>query len=413
MARKTGVAQGAGPRTSKYLTRQEAILRAAVGVLNKKGLMGTTLGEVADHFDMVPTGVAYYFRSKEALAKACFQRTIETHTQLIVAAGAELTFEGRLTSLVHGYFDLLRRVALGEADDVALFEDIRALEDEDLEAAYVELFRQVRRLFYVGAVHTLDRVGLNARAHFLLQQLIWSRYWLRRYEPEAYARAADRLLDILLNGLGSKARSWSPAPLIVIGARATPEDDARETFLRAATQLITERGYRGASVERIAARLEVTKGSFYYYIDAKDDLIEICYRRTIEVMRRTQQAADRLDADNRQRLTSTLTYLIDHQLQGDAPLLRFATVSLPETIRTRIQADQERNNVHFGSMVSDGIADGSIRPVDVYIAGQMLTATAIAGSELVNWLPGPADDATTESFVSPLFDGLAAPQFWG
>jgi hypothetical protein len=125
-------------------------------------------------------------------------------------------------------------------------------------------------------------------------------------------------------------------------------------------------------------------------------------------MRRTQQAADRLAEDNRARLTATLAHLIDHQLQGDAPLLRFATVSMPEAIRVRIRADQERNNIHFGSMVSDGVADGSIRPVDVYIAGQMLIATAIAGSELVNWLPGPADARTTENFVRPMFDGLAS-----
>jgi AcrR family transcriptional regulator len=408
MARKAGAVRGT--RTEKYLSRQAAILRTAVDLLNRKGLMGMTLGEVADQFGLVPTGVAYYFRSKEALAKACFLRTIETHTRLIADAGVEAAFEDRLTHLVHGYFDMLRQVALGQADDVALFEDIRALEDEDLEAAYVEMFRQARRLFRTVADgdRDPDRAALNARAHYLLQQLIWSRYWLQRHDPVAYGRAADRFLDILLNGLGAGERAWSPATLTLDQPPLTAEADARETFLRAATQLITERGYRGASVDRIAARLQVTKGSFYYYIDAKDDLIEICYLRTIEVMRRTQQAADRLAADNRARLTATLAHLIDHQLQGDAPLLRFATVSMPEAIKARIRADQERNNIHFGSMVSDGVADGSIRPVDVYIAGQMLIATAIAGSELVNWLPGVADARTTENFVRPLFDGLAS-----
>src|SRR5690606_10386980 len=122
--------------------------------------------------------------------------------------------------------------------------------------------------------------------HYLLQQLVWARYWLARYDPEDYPRAAERMADILLKGLDAGAQAWSPLPLPEQGAGET---DPREVFLRAATQLINEQGYRGASVERIAARLEVTKGSFYYRIDAKDDLIEVCYLRTVEVMRHAQQ----------------------------------------------------------------------------------------------------------------------------
>jgi hypothetical protein len=45
------------------------------------------------------------------------------------------------------------------------------------------------------------------------------------------------------------------------------EDDGtatRAAYLRAATRLVNEYGYRGASVDRIAAELRLTKGSFYH-----------------------------------------------------------------------------------------------------------------------------------------------------
>lgn len=396
-------------RTRKYLDRQASILRVAVGLLNQKGLKDATLGEVADHFGLVPTGVAYYFRSKEALAAACFHQAIDVHRDLIRQAAAGATFQDRLEALVRGYFDLLRRINLGEAPDFALFEDVRSLGDAALEAAYVEMFREARALFDDGMAVTRDRAALNARVHLLIQQLVWSRYWLTKYDPQDYARAAERTLDILLSGLGAPGAAWSPTPLEMPQGSLSGEDGAREVFLRAATQLINEQGYRGASVDRISARLDLTKGSFYYHIDAKDDLIEVCYLRTVEVMRRAQHAAEQLPRNGRDRLASTLAHLLDHQIQGDAPLLRFLTASVPEAIKRKLQIGCERVSTHFGSMVSDGVADGSLRPVDAQIAAQMLMAASIAGAELTNWLPGPADTRTTGNFVQPLFAGLALP----
>ena len=44
-------------------------------------------------------------------------------------------------------------------------------------------------------------------------------------------------------------------------------------FLKAATRQINEHGYRGASVDRISASLNVTKGAFYHHNEAKDDLV--------------------------------------------------------------------------------------------------------------------------------------------
>lgn len=394
-------------RTDKYLSRQEAILRAATGVLNSRGLKGMTLGQVADCFGLVSTGVAYYFRSKEALASACFLRGIEAYTRLIAEAAEGAGVEDRVARLVRSYFDLLRRIALGEADDIAHFDDLRALDDPACEAAYVEMFRRVRGLLAADAGRRQERIALNARAHALVQQLIFARTWLRRYDPKDYGRAGERMLDVLLHGLGSGVRPWAPPRLVIPGSPAERPDDPREVFLRAATQLITEQGFRGASVERITARLDLTKGAFYYHMDAKDDLIEICYARTADVVRQAQQAADALPGEARERLTATLSHLVDHQLEGDVPLLRPAMTSIPDGMRQRVMLLFDRNGVRFSSMISDGIADGSLRPVDVQIAASMVSATVNAAAELANWLPGAPSERATETFVRPLFEGLA------
>lgn len=381
-------------------------MRAATVVLNEKGLKGITLAEVADHVGLVSTGIAYYFRSKEDLAAACFRRSIEAHARLIEGAAEFDTLGVRIAWLVRSYVKNLRQIALGESDDIAEFDDLRALGDETVEAAYVGLFRQVRALLGPRSATLRDRRTLNSRAHYLLQQIVFARTWLRRYDPADFDRAAERMLAILHNGIATPGSSWSIERVSIPMGSVDREDNPKEAFLSAATQLITEQGFRGASVDRIVARLNVTKGAFYYHIEAKDDLIEVCYARTADVIRRAQRTTEHLPFDAGRRLTGTLAHLVDHQLQGNSPLLRSAFTSMPAAIRQRVQTAFDRNDVRFGSMISDGIADGSLATVDVQIAAHMLSASVNAAAELGFWLPPSGDGDATETFLRPIFEGL-------
>jgi hypothetical protein len=60
----------------------------------------------------------------------------------------------------------------------------------------------------------------------------------------------------------------------------------------------------------------------------------------------------------------------------------------------------------FASIISDGIAEGSVRPVDPFIAAQMLNATLNAGAELGVWVPGIKPKAAPAVFARPLLMGL-------
>jgi AcrR family transcriptional regulator len=55
------------------------------------------------------------------------------------------------------------------------------------------------------------------------------------------------------------------------GGRATRRRDAE--VIEAATQLFYERGYAETSVQDVAEALGMLKGSLYYYIDTKEDLL--------------------------------------------------------------------------------------------------------------------------------------------
>jgi AcrR family transcriptional regulator len=397
-----------GP-TRRYEARRNDIIRSAIAELNRKGVRGMTLGEVAARLDLVPTGVIYYFRNKEELAQAALLQGLEAFDRLAAAGDPEADETRRVSAFVHAYFDFKRRVATGGADEIPVFNDIRALNCAPVNEAYVALFRHVRALF--APADRLPRQHANARAHHLLSQLLWAPAWVRRVELADYPRTADRTVDILLNGLMAKGVAWRAPPTLSLQRDGDPCAQASsELFLRAATELINEQGYHGASVERISARLNVSKGAFYHHNETKDELVAACFQRTFDIVWRAIHEAEAVGASGLEVLASLATALIERQVSGGTPLLRTsALTTVPEPIRAGLLETFDQLSYRFAAIICEGIADGSIRPLDVNIAAQALTAAINAAAELQHWAPGIAPESVTDLYVRPLFEGLASP----
>ena len=82
--------QNAGRQpTRRFEAKRNAIVCSAVAEMNRKGVRGMTLGDVAARLDLVPTGVIYYFRNKEELAAAAFLKGVEAYEALIAAGAGE------------------------------------------------------------------------------------------------------------------------------------------------------------------------------------------------------------------------------------------------------------------------------------------------------------------------------------
>jgi AcrR family transcriptional regulator len=274
--------------------------------------------------------------------------------------------------------------------------------------AYMKLFRTLRQIFEGPGLEWLTRGRRTARTHMLLEQLFWAAVWLTAFDPEDYDRVLERMLDILVGGFAKPGATWSPValPLADFAPHDGPEP-GRETFLLAATRLINARGYRGASVDKISAELNVTKGSFYHHIDAKDDLVLACFERSFEVMRRAHRLSQNLQGDTWRKLSSLAAGLTEFQLTREGPLLRAsALAALPPALQTKIFLDADRIAQRFRATISDGIADGSLRPVDPAIAAMMLSAMLNAGAELAFWVPGIKAKAAPAVFARPLLMGV-------
>jgi AcrR family transcriptional regulator len=404
----------AASQTRRFEQKREDIRDAAARLFNARGLRGATLSEVAQSVGLITTSVTYYYKKKDDLAAACLLRATEVIDEVIALAEREATPEAKLIDFLRRFFSVLAEVAQGERPQFVNFYDIFALTGEHSErvfAAYTDLFRRVRQLFRTDREPVLGRREQNARAHLLLHLTLWSRHWLPRFEAEDYRDAADRMADILIGGLAGQGTVWAPPALPDLRPRAgNPAEVSREAFLRAATRLVNEQGYHGASVERISARLNVTKGSFYHHNETKADLVSDCFERSFQVIRKAQQAAQAVGATGWDRLTGSSAALAQYQLSDHGPLLRYtALAAMPEGVRPQAVATLDRLSERFAAMTVDGMTDGTIRPVHPSIAAQLVAGMISAAADLTRWVPDAAPSDAADLFARPLFEGLLRP----
>ncbi len=396
------------PATRKYLARQAAFVTAAIRVLNRRGVSGMTLADVAGEMGVAPKAIAYYFKKKEDLAAACFLRGLERLDGFVAHAALGTTPEERVTTLLDVYFDFKRRASLGEVEELTSPNDIRALGAPQVDDAYLKIFRGIRALFRAPAGTVPPGPGANARTSLLMGELHWTAVWLPDIFAEDYPRWSRRASDLILNGLAAPGRPWEPRPLSAIDVAAIrPPDEAATPFILAATQVINEMGYHGASVDRISARLNLSKGAFYHHIDNKDDLVAACFERTFEVYRRAITFAEANSRSGLQTLQILAVALVERQISGQAEVLRSSAITtLPESYHQDLVARFDRIAIRLGAIVSDGMADGSIRPVNAHLAAHMLMAMINVADEAPFFVNGLTPELANSQFVRPFFEGL-------
>ena len=399
------------PETARFRRKRETILDAAAALINQHGARGMTLAHVAQAVGLNTTSVTYYFKRKEQLAAACYDRTMARLEAIAEAAAGEADPRARVRHFLHGHMMLQARIRRGEERAVTVLSDLRAMDGPDREALgarFTGILRLVRGFFGPPA-DAAAKALFTARAHVLMESVLWLPAWLFRYFVDDFDRVEARLFAVFDHGIAPAGARWAPAAVPLDAAQPDAADPAHQ-FLVAATRLINERGYRGASVERIASELGVTKGSFYHHLDAKDDLVVACFRHSFLTLSRAQRAADAAGGNQWDRLSATIALLLEIQLGEEGPLLRTTALqALPPEMRMRVVERSNRIARRFAGTMIDGISEGSIRAIDPLIAAQALMVTLNAAYELRGWARGMAPGEAVAVYASTLATGLFDP----
>ena len=177
-----------------------------------------------------------------------------------------------------------------------------------------------------------------------------------------------------------KARPSHTSPWRTRRKARADRDLKREAVIRAAARAFNARGYHNTSLDDIAATLEVTKPTLYYYVANKEQLLFECFCAGIEPVRAAFRDARAGRADARTRLRAALLrYAEAIASEFGWCMVRAEDQDLSDAMRAHVKALKSEVDQAMRRLLREGMADGSIGARD-----PKMTAFALAGA--LNWI---------------------------
>lgn len=410
----TGAAANLAPGArapDKRDRRRAEIVLAATAEMNEHGVQGLVLADVASRVGMTKANLTYYFRRKEELAAVCIARTLDAYRAMVAQAARRETAAERLLALFEAFFARAARADAGLETPLIVLSSPRALAEPhgaDAIRQYVDLLGDAAALFDAPGAPPLGRLDRLTRAQLALTHLFWAAAWIRQCDPGDYPRIARRLFDIAAHGLVAGDAEGAATGAVV--PMADP-DEPRAEFYRAATRTINLLGYRGASVDRISTALNATKGAVYHHHPSKDELVAACSQRSFARMWSIIRAVESASDDPAERLAGLTTALVAFQTGERGPFLRASVLgTLPAPLCETLTSQWARIVHHLSGLVSDGVAEGRLRPVDAFLAAQVIAASINAADEIGAVLLERGRTDIGAYCVEPVLHGLLSPR---
>ena len=196
----------------------------------------------------------------------------------------------------------------------------------------------------------------------------------------------------------STASPWAPA-----SHREQQREAKRQAVLQAAAQLFNERGFHATSLDDIAARLNVTKPTLYYYVKNKDEILLQCVRQGLDMMLEgiaASRAAGGKAID--QLMTCMQVYARIVTQDFGKCLIRVGDEQVPPESRKELRRLKSAIDLEFRRLVAEGVQEGSLAPCD-----PKMTAFVIAGA--LSWIGRwyqPGGEYTAEQVAAQCIDTL-------
>ena len=165
--------------------------------------------------------------------------------------------------------------------------------------------------------------------------------------------------------MDARPPSSDPSPWMPFESRRRARDEKRDAVLRTAVQLFLDQGYHRATLTEVAERLNITKPALYNYFRSKEEILFECWAIGQE---RVDGFIAEINAGGGSGLVKLrkLVHAYAETMTDDygASLVRFDPRDLSENNSNIVRAAKRTIDRTFRKYISDGIADGSIKPCD-------------------------------------------------
>jgi TetR/AcrR family transcriptional regulator, cholesterol catabolism regulator len=186
---------------------------------------------------------------------------------------------------------------------------------------------------------------------------------------------------------------------MTVARRAATKVPARmPEILAAAAQVFYEHGYEASSIQDIADAVGLLKGSLYYYIDSKEDLLFGILQNVIEDLLPQFERWQSLEGTYLQRITTFIeeyvAHIIRHRVEVSVFFAEFDRLS-PQR-RTVIARSRVRYDQFLRDLIVRGQAEGSVAP-DLNPKLATLSIFGMANSTHLWYRPEGGESATAIS----------------
>ncbi|MCL6581428.1 MAG: TetR/AcrR family transcriptional regulator [Firmicutes bacterium] len=154
-----------------------------------------------------------------------------------------------------------------------------------------------------------------------------------------------------------------------------------ERILEVAMRVFRERGYHAASMQEIADAVGMQKGSLYYYISGKQELLFMILERAIDTITARLEAIYQSALPPREKLRQAIVTHVEtvSQRQDMLTILLRERHALSPTQQAVMEEKSDHYERLFQRIIGEGIREGDFRPVDIKV-----TSFGILG--MCNWI---------------------------
>jgi AcrR family transcriptional regulator len=192
-----------------------------------------------------------------------------------------------------------------------------------------------------------------------------------------------------------------------VGRPAGADNDTRERVLQVAVELFAARGYHATGVAEIGQAAGLQRGSLYYHIGSKEDLLLVVLCRHVED---SLEAEERILASDRDP-ASKLRELLRHHVRiatersAEASIYMRDAGALSGARARELQTLRERVERVWAEIIREGEAAGIFRPSDPVIVNGLL---GFANFVFIWYRPGGrlSPDEIADQYADVLLKGL-------
>lgn len=185
----------------------------------------------------------------------------------------------------------------------------------------------------------------------------------------------------------------------------------RNAILEAATTAFAAEGYEATGVAEICEKAGVSKGAFYYHFESKEAVfLDLC-SSWLQSLEDTLTAVI-AEAENIHAGLHKMAGMIENIFNNNQPLMSLVLelwthASRNEKVQSATLEPYRRYREIFSSLIKKGIDEGSIAPIDPYLAGQVLLSLSSGLFIQASLDPNGANwGKTLQDSIDLFFNGL-------